>query len=270
VKYNRIALVSLAAFVALACHSDRITQGTPPVPVLLKDVVIENLPSPYYHFDYDSTGRVRAMSFASQLTNDDVVYDGEHIAELHNSGPGLGQRLVYVYDDSGRVSLVKYFDAAPSVYELVSLTYKGKQLVGLERDRRVTGGFVIDKTMTFTYYADGNLKDIVDHRAAVEGLQPEGTTTDHFEDYDDNVNVDSFGLLHNDFFDHFVLIPGVKLQKGNPHKETFTGGSDDYVVTFTYTYDELGRPTAKVGDLTLLNGPNAGAKFPTLTTFTYY
>ena len=57
---------------------------------------------------------------------------------------------------------------------------------------------------------------------------------------------------------------------GNPRKETFTGGSEDYGVAFTYTYDDLKRPLSRAGELTLLTGQNAGAKFSTLSTFTYY
>ena len=39
----------------------------PPVAtsVMLKEIVIPNLPSPYYHFDYDQSSKVSFVSFAS-------------------------------------------------------------------------------------------------------------------------------------------------------------------------------------------------------------
>jgi hypothetical protein len=46
------------------------------------------------------------------------------------------------------------------------------------------------------------------------------TTVDLFEQYDNKVNVDGFSLIHDDFFDHLVLLPGVQLQKGNPGRQT--------------------------------------------------
>jgi hypothetical protein len=73
----------------------------PPRAVLLRDVVIPNLPSPYYHFEYDSTGRVTTASFASGFTMYQVIYQGDRITELRNNTLGNQDRLEYTYDGAG-------------------------------------------------------------------------------------------------------------------------------------------------------------------------
>jgi hypothetical protein len=238
--------------------------------VQVKDIVVATLPSPYYHFAYDSTGRIAAVSFASGLTNYEVTYDGGRIAELRNNILVNHDRLVYVYDAAGRVALVKEIDEAGVVFMVVALSYDGQNLIGLERDSRVQGGFVIDKTMSMTYDADGNLQDLTEHRPAVIGLQDDATSVQHFEQYDAGINVDGFGLIHDDFFDHLVLLPGVQLQKGNPGRETRTGDGLNYVVDYSYTYDTQNRPLSKTGALTITNGTDAGRQIQTSSVFSYY
>src|SRR5690348_17151580 len=100
----------LAALVACSGGYDSPTDpggGTPPPQpnaVLLKDVVIERLPSPFYHFTYDASGRVSDVSYASGMDDFGVTYAGAKIKELTNTG-GIGNRdrIVYAYDDAGRV-----------------------------------------------------------------------------------------------------------------------------------------------------------------------
>jgi hypothetical protein len=152
----------------------------------------------------------------------------------------------------------------------VTLSYNGEKLTGLVRQRLLNGSFVVDKMMAFSYFPDGNLEELTEHRPAVAGFQPETTTLDRFEQYDDQTNVDGFGLLHDDFFDHLVLLPGVVLQKGNPARVTRTGDGINYQVDNRYDYDELGRPRSTTGDLVLLNGADAGRHFQTQSVFTYY
>lgn len=197
--------------------------------VLLQDVVVAHLPSPYYHFEYEPGGRIKRVSFASDFLSYDVLY----------------------------------------VFARVRLTYDGDKLNKLDRERKLAAGFTIEKTLSFSYYADGNLEEIVDHRPAING-QEATTTVDRFEQYDDNVNVDAFGLIHNDFFDHVVLLPDVQLEKGNPARETFTGGGTDYRFDYTYAYDEHKRPLSKGGTATILTGPDAGRTVPLSTVFSYY
>ena len=242
-----------------------------PSPVLLRDVVISNLPSPFYHFEYDTAGRIKFASYASDLTRYDVTYDNAgRLSEMRNNIIVNHDRLQYFYDDAGRVSEVRYVDSNASVFTVVFLSYDGSKLTGLERDRRVEGGFIVDKRMSFSYYADGNLMDVTDHRARIEGVQDETTVVDHFEQYDEGINVDGFSLIHDDFFDHLVLLPGVQLQKGNPAQQTRTGDGINFSVTYSYDYDGKNRPTTKRGTVTLTNGPDAGRVVPISSTFSYY
>lgn len=265
--------LSVTVAAVLACGDSQGPGGGPggggPAAVLLKDVVVTNLPSPYYHFEYEPAGRIRRISFASGFVIYDVLYQGGRIAELRNNTAGNMDRLQYVYDAAGRVETVNYVDPTGTAFARVRLTYDGDKLSKLDRERKLQAGFTIEKTMSFSYYADGNLQEIVDHRPAING-QEASTTVDRFEQYDGNINVEAFGLIHNDFFDHVVLLPNVRLQKGNPAREIFTGGSVNYRFDYTYTYDDHKRPLIKAGTATILNGPEAGRTFPLHTAFSYY
>lgn len=275
---NRPLAVLALTLAMFACGQDAmitppITPPPPPPPpanVLLKDIVIPLLPSPYYHFEYDTTGRVKAVSFASGLTMYDVTYDGNRIAELRNNILVNHDRLVYSYDDAGRVGMIHYVDSQGITFTNINFSYEGQRLTNVERDRRVEGGFVVDKTMSLSYYSDGNLMDLSEHRPPIAGVQDETTSVTHFEQYDTGTNVDAFGLLHDEFFDHLVFLPGVQLQKGNPRRETRTGAGQNYAVDYTYAYDGHNRPLSKNGDLVILNGADAGKRVQTTSIFTYY
>jgi hypothetical protein len=267
-------VASMIAVAALfSCGSDGGIIAPPPPPptgVLLKDIVIPNLPSPYYHFEYDAQGKVSSVSFASGLTTYDVSYAGERISELRNNTIANHDRLVYVYDDAGRVTAIRETDQSGVVFTALFLTYAGDKLTELERDRRVTGGFIIDKTMSFSYHPDGNLLELTEHRPAIDGVQTETTTKVRFEEYDSGINVDGFSLIHDEFFDHLVLLPTVQLQKSNPRRQTSSGDGDNYTLDYTYTYDAANRPEAKTGDLTFTTGPLAGRHFQVGAAFSYY
>jgi hypothetical protein len=273
----------LAAVVSLlACSSERVTtepSNPPPQPpapppsarVLLKDVVIPNLPSPYYHFAYNSEGRVNAASFASDLFIYDIVYAAGRISEMRNNILVNHDRLTYTYDGEGRVVRVDYVDSEEEVvFTRLALSYDAEQLVNVERQRLLQSGtFVTDKTMSFAYYPDGNLMTLTEHRPELNG-QPEITTVDRFENYDDGINVDAFALIHDDFFDHLVLLPGVELQKSNPARQVRTGDGENFTVDYTYGYDGTKRPLAKSGAVLFSSGPNAGKRFQTSAVFSYY
>lgn len=238
--------------------------------VLLQDVVLSSLPSPYYHFAYDAAGRVQTVSFASGFTMYDVVYEGGRISEMKNNTLGNQDRLEYLYDNAGRVSIVRYVKPDGVVFTRLLLSYAGEKLTRIERMRSLAGGFATDRIISLSYYPDGNLLDLTDHHPFIEGQQQETNTVDHFEQYDHGINVDGFGLLHSEFFDHLVLLPGVQLQKGNPARETLTGDGTNFSVDYTYTYDDQGRPVNKSGDLVLLNGADAGRRIQVQSQFTYY
>jgi len=268
---------SILAAGIVACSTDGGTTAPvipdPPAPqgpaVFLREIQIPSLPSPYYHFEYDTQGRISVASFAAGMARYDVHYAGDRITELVDTGLSP-DKLEYLYDTAGRVDSVKYLDGTGALFEFVTLSYKGNQLVGLQRRRKLGAAFALEKEMSFSYYADGNLEQITDHRPAVEDRQPESTSIDRFEQYDTGINVDGFGLIHNDFFDHLVLLPNVVLQKGNPAKETFTSDFLSYTATYSYTYDDGRRPLSKNGAATFTSGDDAGKTFQVLSLYSYY
>ena len=243
----------------------------PPLPVVtgLKDIVLSSLPAPYYHFEYDSTGRLTFAAFASDARRYDLVYAGSRISEMDNNILVNHDHLVYDYDDSGRVTMVREVDQTGVEFEFLVLTYDGQRLIGLERHRSISGAFVIDKTMTLSYYPDGNVRELAQHRPAIPNLQDEQRFGDLFEQYDTGINVDGFSLLHDDFFDHLVLLP-VELQKGNPRRVTRTGDGPTYVAEYSYAYDASNRPLTRSGVVTLTDSANAGQVFHTSSVFSYY
>src|SRR4051812_14090777 len=101
----RVSLfTAVVAATLVACSSDRITAPPPPPPagVLLRDVVYDRLPSPYYHFDYDGAGKLSTASFASGAATYSLHYRGDLIDDI-DVAAGATERLFYTYDGSGQV-----------------------------------------------------------------------------------------------------------------------------------------------------------------------
>jgi hypothetical protein len=269
------AALGAALTLIVACGGDTpITNPgeQPPPAVRLKEIVIDRLPSPYYHFDYDTTGRIAAASYSGGFGTYRVDYAGDRIDRMINSGAAALAHIAYIYDDAGRVGGVKYVDRNGVTFTTVFYTYENGRLTNIERSQRVTaGGMIIDKTMDLAYYPDGNLETITEHRLPIEGVQSDATSITRFEDYDSGINVDGFSLIHDDFFDHLVLLPGDVLQKNNPRRETQTGNGLNYTIAYTYAYDTDGkRPLTKSGELEITSGDKVGQHFATSSVFSYY
>ena len=187
----------LMAFILFSCKKEKYIPPVSPSPgpvnpaALLKNIVIPNLPSPYYHFEYDSAGKVVFVSFASDFTRYNVVYNGARISEMKNNIIVNKDRLQYSYDNEGRINTVAYADSTGLVYTRLNLRYDGRKLVEINRERKSGSVFIIDKTLTMSYYPDGNLLDLTYHYLPFNG-QPEATYTDRFEQYDNKMNVEFF------------------------------------------------------------------------------
>jgi hypothetical protein len=239
----------------------------PPADVRLKDMEVAFLPSPYYRFEYDSAGKVTFASFASDLRTYEIQYVGNRISGMVSTR-FVREQLSYVYDEeSGKVTAVTYADST-GVYVRLRLTYAGDRLVTLERERRLGQVFQPDKRLSFAYDSRGNLAELMDERLPFPG-QTASTFVDVFERYDDGINVDGFTLIHNEFFDHLVLLPGVRLQIGNPGGVTRHGDGINFHIDYTYTYDSSKRPIAKHGEGVLMDGTTTGQRFQTSATFAY-
>lgn len=273
-RYRALLLIGPAV---LACAGD-LGPGIPPPPpppppplpaaeARLNELVIPGLPSPFYRFEYDANGRITFADYASGLHMYDIHYQGNRISEMQALG-FFPERLSYIYDETGKIRFVTYSDATDALYVRISLAYERERLVLLERERLVEGTLQPDKRMSFVYDADGNLAELTDRRLPFPG-QTEATHVDRFEHYDTGTNVDGFSLIHSEFFDHLVLLPGVRLQLGNPAAVTRTGSGLSYHIDYTYTYDAEDRPLTKHGEGVFLNGTSAGQRFQTNATFSY-
>jgi hypothetical protein len=125
--------------------------------------------------------------------------------------------------------------------------------------------------MTFTYYADGNLEEITELRPLIPiPGQSNANFVERFEQYDNKINIDGFSLIHNEFFDHLVLLPGVQFQKNNPRKFTHTGDDVDYKIEYNYVYNDRNAPLTKDGVGIWLSGPKLGQPFPSNFVYAYY
>jgi hypothetical protein len=266
----------------ISCQKQATEQTQPQTAILtdtpvlkLKDMVERNLPSPYYHFDYNDSGYITKAIFASGLSFYDLTYIGKKLSEVAmNKDIPLDTRkdkLKYEYNN-GNLTGVNVFDKNGVFYRKCILTFStSRQLQKLEWDVQIgTAGFKAELIMVFSYYADGNLEKITYSSLPID-TQPSAFYEDKFEDYDNKPNADGFSLLHaNPFYLDLVLFPSVRLQLNNPRRVTHTGDGANYMVNYSYTYDAKGRPVEKRGDFVYTNGTSAGIHTDLLTTFSYY
>src|SRR4030095_3842473 len=152
IMYKKYLLLLLIAFrLTVSCKKYNDTYVPPPPvdpaqTVLLKDIVIPNLPSPYYHFEYNSAGKPSVASFASSLFAYNLIYSGEKVSEMQSLTVN-SDRLQFVYDNSGRAILINYFNAGGVIHKKLHLTYNGQKLISTVRERILGADFVVDKTM---------------------------------------------------------------------------------------------------------------------------
>ena len=262
----------------VSCQKEHSTTPHTPPPdlvkkILLKDITIPHLPAPYYHFEYRADSTVANVSFASGFSMYDVTYNGNNISEMRNNILVNHDTLRYFYDNAGKLAGIKFIREAGSIYRHVVFAYNGQQLREIEWDHKegngANAGFIIDRTLTLDYFTDGNVKEIREHRPAIDG-QAEATYITQFDQYDSSINVDDFMLLHDGFHDHIFLLPGLHLQKNNPGKEIRTGDGVNYTADYTYTYTNDNTPLTKTGDVLFTKGSEAGQRFQTSTIYSYY
>lgn len=276
----RYAWVTIIFAVSLfSCKKDHGNPTRPPVippyvpekHVLLKDITIPHLPSPYYHFEYNTDSLVTKVDFASGFSIYDVFYNGSKISEMRNNIIINHDTLRYLYDNAGKLAMIKIINSANVIYKHVNFTYNGDRIKEIDWDHKVSdGSFIKDRTLKFTFYSNGNVETIAENRPSLGGV-PEYNSLMSFELYDDKINVDDFSLIHLTYHDHLFLPQGFRLQKNNPGRERLSvNGTDLYTVDYTYTYNNDNTPSVKAGDLLYLSGSDAGKSFQTNSFYTYY
>ena len=115
-RYN-YTLILLSVVVLLSCKKERRpTPDNPPVVttnhVLLKDITVPHLPSPYYHFEYNTDSLVTKADFASGFSIYDVLYNRDRISEMRNNILVNHDTLRYVYDNAGKLVMIKFINTA--------------------------------------------------------------------------------------------------------------------------------------------------------------
>lgn len=279
-QLGRVFRIMVLVMFLVSCKKEySVKTSPPPTPpaepvkkVLLKDITVPRLPSPYYHFEYNSDSTVSKVDFASGFSMYNVIYDGNKISEMRNNIIVNHDTLRYLYDPTGKLFMIKFINDENINYRHVAFTYEAAQVKEIEWDHRLDdGSFLIDRTLTFSYHPDGNLKTITEHRPAISG-SPESTTTRQFEQYDDKINVDDFGVIHDTYHDHLFLLQGFRLQKNNPGKESFSAapGQTAYTIDYTYTYNNDSTPSSKMGDLLFTDGADKGKRFQSSEFYSYY
>jgi hypothetical protein len=274
-RNNFTFLIATTIVLLLSCKKEHRPPFDPPaVParhILLKDITIPNLPSPYYHFEYSADSLVKKADFASGYTMYDVLYSGNRIGEMRDNIIINHDTLRYQYDNAGKLALIKFINGANISYRLVFFSYEGNRVNKIEWDQKIGDvGYIVDRTLSFAYYADGNVKTITEHRPPMNGVD-DYTSVKTLEQYDDKINVDDFSLIHDGIHDHLFLLQGFRLQKNNPKKERLSvNGTDLYTIDYTYTYNSDQTPSNKAGDFLYLSGQYAGQRFQTNSFYSYY
>lgn len=235
----------------------------------LKDMIVDRLPSPYYHFEYNDSGYITLANWQSGLRIYEPSYSGRKIIKSQNIiGPVL-DRLEYNYKN-GRVTEVHIINPNNLLYRKIFVSYTpSNKIQRLYWEVLDNGGFSSEQLLDFTYYPDGNLKDLTNTTFPVWPLEDK-TYVDHFENYDDKINADGFSLLAPLPVNHLLLLPNPKIQVNNPRRVIRTGSGHDYKVDYTYTYDSNGRPIAKTGDVLFTTGQFKDQRFTSLISFSWY
>jgi hypothetical protein len=273
-------VLRIVAFVSLfiSCRKDHSVNPPPSPPtetgkkILLKDIIIPHIPSPFYHFEYNKDSMVSKANFSDGFAVYDVLYTGNKIAEMRNIIIVNHDTLRYVYDNAGKLNMIRFINDENGLYRHVAFAYDGNRVNEINWDHKeANGGFLTDRTLTMAYYPEGNVKAIKEHRPAQNG-SAEVNTIRQFEKYDDKINVDDFSIIHDGIHDHLFLLQGFRLQKNNPGKETFSAGAGlaAYTIDYSYTYNSDGTPSSRAGDFLYTAGSDAGLRTQISTTYTYY
>lgn len=273
-KYTLLLLIS--GFILTSCRKEA-TQQPLPLPgepidihtILLKDMIVKNLPSPYYHFEYDDSGFINSATWQSGFNVYNLSYTKGRISQMQNNTAVNKDRLVYIYEN-GLVTQINFINEAGITFKKSTFTYNAyKKLIKIDWTMLNTdGSHVPERSMQLDYYADGNLATLSDHMIEIPGIQPDAVYTDTYENYDNKVNAGAFALIHK-IDDHLILLPGIVLQKNNPRKETRSGDGLHYTIAYTYAYQDS-LPIKKDGDLLILNGDAAGTHTNYNISFSYY
>jgi hypothetical protein len=241
------------------------------VALKLKDINIAGLPSPYYHFEYSDDKHISRFDFSNGLIYD-VTYTGDDLTLMKNNSPFGNKDSIKYHYANGKLRDITVVTETGLAYRRGLLTYyPSGQLQKLVWELKLNNDpFAKEHSFTFTYYPDGNVKEILQEYFDI-GQLPATSFTDKYENYDDKKNIDGFTLMEPGRLRFPVLIPGITLQINNVGRIVRSrGAAATFEVNYTYTYDGDGRPLTKTGDLVSTSGPDSGQHYQLQTTYAYY
>lgn len=265
-------IFAVSIFCLPSCRKDNTPNAPEPTPgpaVKLKEINHDKLPSPYYFFSYDANNKVQNVSYLSGLLNYQVNYSNNLLSFLQNNTAVNKTKLEYRYTD-GKVTSVAIFDNNGVQKQRCFLEYTGDKLTRIDWELRKQGlGYVQQRSIELSYYADGNVKELNHIQNEIENVQTGLQWKDNFSNYDNKTGVEGFTLIHPEE-EELIYLPGVVIQKNNPGKIVRTGQAINYEIVYTYTYDESGKPQTKKGDFLITSGPNQGVRSELHSFYTYY
>jgi hypothetical protein len=271
-KFALTLIIALCAFFHSCKKTDDPRPHDPPPPApgtkvgMLKDINVERLPSPYYHFDYTDQGVTTEVGFASGLYVYDVSYKNGLIDRMVNRIDRWA--LNYEYDN-GKVVSIRLRKPNNSIVYHYTFDYQDNKVSEIRYYLASVSGAdsIFFKKVLFFYYDNGNLERYEKYFDNT-GEHLEWSITEKYSDYDNGKNVDGF-RHYKDFFDHVLYLPGVQFMKNNPRRIDITTQSTDYIFNDTWTYAN-GLPVSKLSRWKETRGPNAGREASGNTTFSYY
>lgn len=273
-KHFFVAAAVVFFIICLSCNKSINGEDDQPVTdsrtVLLKEVNVERLPSPYFHFTYNDSNFVTGIDFASGLFSWKVEYEKNRVIRMINNILVNHDTLSYKYVNN-QVASIRHTNANTGAPRWrYDFTYSGKNMLTEIRWWSFPTGTdsTLYRKVILQYYADGNLQQYDDYYSDNNGGPVVLTTTVKFTNYDQGNNVDDFYLLKN-FFEDLLFLPQVKLQKNNPAHETITGITNDYIIDYSYQYNADKLPVQKNSTLAITKGSNAGQQFTFTDSFSY-
>src|SRR4051812_3225185 len=178
-KKQLLTGTTMITMITSACHKNPVSQPQPPIvstTLRVKDINEKNLPSPYYHFEYNDTGNITVAGFQAGLRTYDVRYNGKVIESMETtSDPNNKIKIEYQYMNGDLLAVSvkdKYGVTLRHCIFSFSPSHQLQQIDWDVADGNV--GFLLEQTVTFSYYPDGNVMEIVTHNYPV-GFQTEAT-----------------------------------------------------------------------------------------------
>jgi len=265
-------LVLLVSFFT-ACKKEDAPQPTIPTPtpgndarsILLKEVVGQNLPNPYFKYVYNAEKYITEVSFASGMSVYKVEYENKRVKKVTNVKNG--HTMLYNYTN-GRVTQIDEFDLANQKIFAYEMLYNNHGQLTQTNWKEFADDPIghLYKKVVLSYHADGNLFAMEIYYAT--GNVMELAITRQFSEYDDKTNVDDFYMM-DEFFDTFLFLPQVKFQLNNPGKANIIGDVSTFEINYQYEFSN-NLPVKKSGTMVQTRGPNIGQSIQVGYQFTYY